>query len=672
MLTSGSKIGGFLIGDLLGKGAMGEVYKGEQLSLKRPVAIKRIATHLLENEDMVKRFKREAQVLAKVGHPNVVGVIECEEFPDQSGDKHLLLIMELIEGGRSLKAHLGKPIDWRLATCVVRMCADGLAAAFDQHVVHRDIKPDNIMMTHKGIAKLVDFGLAKAAESTALTMQAAPMGTPLFMSPEACRGEEIGHAGDLYSLGVSWWFMLVGQYPFQAANLHGLLYKHISEPLPPPTGLFDHVPPPIVKLVYQCLAKDAADRPSSAQRLVEAIESLPAQGLLIPRDARELIAAGSGGPSPGGATTAATLVSGKVDQTAATVVGGNASPNDATAATALANAGRTVAADLSPQGAVAATVVANLGPQPSAATANTIISPSTAAAQAATIVQTTQAPAPSGKGGLIAGVVVAVLALGGAAAWFATRSPAEPAPKPADPLVATASTTATPPPKPVMAPVVVPVTGVQTTTPTPVGEAPKPVAAPDPVQTTPTVAAVVTPPPEPPKPIETPKPVEPKSEPPKPVIEPQAEPTKPVVADPPKPVIEPQADPPKPVEQPKPEPPKPIEAPKPEPPKPIDTSAFDQALSAKNWKAAKSAADALPAPAQSDAQTKLSKAASAQLKSTMLAARPLVANKQYAEAAKMLTADIDAFSVADAPTQDIYRKLAVSVRQAAQEAQENP
>ncbi len=157
MLTSGSKIGGFLIGDLLGKGAMGEVYKGEQLSLKRPVAIKRIATHLLENEDMVRRFKREAQVLAKVGHPNVVGVIECEEFPDAQGEKHLLLIMELIEGGRSLKSHLGKPIDWRLATCVIRMCADGLAAAFDHQVVHRDIKPDNIMLTHKGIAKLVDF-----------------------------------------------------------------------------------------------------------------------------------------------------------------------------------------------------------------------------------------------------------------------------------------------------------------------------------------------------------------------------------------------------------------------------------------------------------------------------------------------------------------------------------
>ncbi len=235
------------------------------------------------------------------------------------------------------------------------------------------------------------------------------------------------------------------------------------------------------------------------------------------------------------------------------------------------------------------------------------------------------------------------------------RSPAEPAAKPADPPITTAATTSTPPPKPVMAPVVIATPGVQTTTPpAPVGEAPKPVAAPDPAPVTPTVAAVVPPPAEPPKPVETPKPVEPKT-------------------DPPKPVVEPKAEPPKPVEVAKPvEPPKPIEAPKPEPPKPIDTSAFDQALAAKNWKGAKAAADALPAPAQSDAQARLSKAASAQLKSTMLAARPLVANKQYAEAAKMLTADIDAFSVADAPTQDIYRKLAVSVRQAAQEAQENP
>ena len=611
MLTSGSKIGGFLIGGLLGKGAMGEVYRGEQLSLKRPVAIKRIATHLIENEDMVRRFKREAQVLAKVGHPNVVGVVECEEFADETGAKHLLLIMELIEGGRSLKSHLGKPIDWRLATTVVRMCADGLAAAYDQHVVHRDIKPDNIMLTSKGIAKLVDFGLAKAAESTALTMQAAPMGTPLFMSPEACRGEEIGHAGDIYSLGVSWWYMLVGKYPFEAANLHGLLYKHISEALPPPTGLFDHVPAPIVKLVYQCLEKDAANRPASALKLVEAIESLPAEGLLLPRDARELVGAGIAGAATGGSTTKATMVSdGKVDRTAATIVGGGATATRAQEATApTAVPARTVSGDLSPHGAVAATVVANLGPSSLAAT-----------------VPTPAPVKPAGKGGLIAAVVVAVLVLGGAGAWFATR----PADVPARPLA-----TVAPPPQPIEEPK---------------AEPPKPI-----------VAVAI-----PPKPVE-----QPKVEPPKPVEQPTAEPT----------VATPPPEPPKPVEQPKPEPtvatpppepPKPVEQPKPEQPKPIDTSAFDAALAAKKWPEAKSAADALPKPANDDANLKLSKAANSQLIATMKAAKTLYDGEKYHEASTLLAGDVAVAPYADKAVREKFILLAKLVRETAKQAQENP
>ena len=621
MLTSGSKIGGFLIGDLLGKGAMGEVYRGEQLSLKRPVAIKRIATHLLENEDMVRRFKREAQVLAKVGHPNVVGVVECEEFPDETGAKHLLLIMELIEGGRSLKTHLGKPIDWRLATTVVRMCADGLAAAYDQHVVHRDIKPDNIMLTGKGIAKLVDFGLAKAAESTALTMQAAPMGTPLFMSPEACRGEEIGHAGDIYSLGVSWWYMLVGKYPFEAANLHGLLYKHISEALPSPTGLFDNVPAPIVKLVYQCLEKDAANRPASAIKLVEAIESLPAQGLLLPRDARELIGAGHGSTSPGGATTKATMVAGPVNRSAATIIGGSATSKaqEATAPTAVPNnPAMTVTGDLSPRGAVAATVVANLGPQgPPSAVAATVPTPA-------------PVKKPASSGGLIAGVVVAVLVLGGAGAWFATRS--------SDAPVA-------------------------------VKPGPKPVEQPKPEPVKPVVAVV----PEPPKPVDLPKAeppksvvaiVEtPKSEPPKPVEQPKPEPPKPVVAA----VETPKSETPKPVET-----PKPLETPKAEPPRPVDTSAFNTALAAKDWKAAKSAADALPEAARGDANLKLSKAANAQLIATMKAAKTLFDSEKFLEASTLLAAEVAVAPYADKAVREKFIQLAKLVRDTAKQAQENP
>ncbi len=633
MLTPGAKIGGFLIGDLLGKGAMGEVYKGEQLSLKRPVAIKRIAGHLLENEDMVRRFKREAQVLAKVGHPNVVGVIDCEEFLDAAGEKHLLLIMELIEGGRSLKAHLGKPIDWRLATSVIRMCADGLAAAYEQQVVHRDIKPDNIMMTRKGIAKLVDFGLAKAAESTALTMQAAPMGTPLFMSPEACRGEEVGHAGDLYSLGVSWWFMLTGKYPFDAANLHGLLYKHISEPLPPPTGLFDHVPGPIVALVYQCLEKDAAKRPASAVKLVEAIESLPGQGLLMPRDARELIGAGDSRTHVGGGTTGATAVAGNVDRSAATLISSTAAgvkANEATAPTAFAQNHATVGADLSPTGAVAATVVTNLGQQSA----------------------TTAAPAAAGgKSGLIMAVIVVVLALGGVGAWFATRQSAPTAP--VQPL----------------APQTLPTVAVKPAEQVKPTEQVKPAESVKP----PTVVAAVpiVPPTAPPaaaEPVTQPKP-QTASEPPKPV-EPTVAATPVPQAEPPKPVVEAAkpVEPPKPTEQ-----TKPVELPKPpEAPKAVDTSAFDSALAGKDWKAAKAASDVLPDPARAETAARLAKGANGHLVATMKAAKVQYEAQQFQEAFATLAADVPVTAYADKPIRDQFVKLANLVRDTAKQAQEQP
>ncbi len=469
------------------------------------------------------------------------------------------------------------------------------------------------------------------------------MGTPLFMSPEACRGEEIGHAGDLYSLGVSWWFMLTGQYPFQAANLHGLLFKHISDPLPPPTGLFDNVPEPIVKLVYQCLEKDAAKRPASALRLVEAIEALPAQGLLIPRDARELIGAGSHSTIAGGGTTAATAVAGKIDRTAATIIGGAQQ-----AATAAPPANRTMAADLSPQGAVAATVVANL---------NTAQPQATAAA----------APAPAKKSGagLAIAAVVAVLVLGGAGAWFALRpAPPAPAPAPTPTPVATVQ-----PPKPdlavVPAPIPLPVqpassnAALPTANTTPVADPPKPVEAPKPV------VAAVAPPTDPPKPVEEPKPAVAA------VVAPPVEPVKPV--EPPKPV-----DPPKPVEAPKPiEAPapveaKPVEPPKPEPPKAIDTSAFDTALSARDWKAAKSAANALPEPARTDATQKLTKAANAQLVATMRAAQPIFKEGKFAESAAMLAKDMGTVEYADKQIRDTFVSLAKSIRQAAKEAQENP
>ena len=145
MLTEGSTIGGLVIGELLGRGAMGEVYRAEQVSLRRPVAVKRIAEHLIDDESVVGRFEREAQCIARVNSPNVLGVYEFGKFTDQDGAEHWLLVMELVEGGCNARELMREGLDWRQATSIILQVAEGLAVAAEHGIVHRDIKLDNIM-----------------------------------------------------------------------------------------------------------------------------------------------------------------------------------------------------------------------------------------------------------------------------------------------------------------------------------------------------------------------------------------------------------------------------------------------------------------------------------------------------------------------------------------------
>ncbi len=307
MIPNGTRIGGLLIEGLLGRGAMGEVYLATQVSLKRPVAVKRIAEHLANDVDNVARFEREAQCIARIQAPNVVGVYEFGQYADAGGNAHYLLVMELVEGGASLKKYMTEPLDWRLASSVALQAAEGLAAAAEQGVVHRDIKPDNIMMTRKGVAKLTDFGLAKAVDSTSMTMGGTLLGTPSYMPPEACRGEPTDFRGDLYSLGATWFHMLAGRTPFQAENTMAMLRAHLDEPVPDIALLNPAVPEPIAALVRRCLAKRPDDRPASAQQLANELIALVGQGLYVPHAVPELVghAHGTGADH----TTIATLVS---------------------------------------------------------------------------------------------------------------------------------------------------------------------------------------------------------------------------------------------------------------------------------------------------------------------------------------------------------------------------
>ncbi len=470
MLTQGQRIGGFLVHDLLGRGAMGEVYRAEQLSLKRPVAIKRIAEHLLEREDALKRFEREAQTLARVNSPYVVSVYEFGQFSAEDGSKHWLLVMELVEGATSLRKAINGPMDWRLATSVVWQAAQGLAAAAEREVVHRDIKPDNIMLTTKGVAKLTDFGLAKAMDATGLTIAQVGMGTPLFMAPEAWEGEFCPQS-DLYSLGISWFQLLTGNAPFKGDTFPALMRAHQTQPPPNPLTLIDTVPEAVVKLCYRCLEKKPADRPSSAAELVAAIDALNATGLMLPRTVKELVAKANGNEGRTlmiGSDTRATMVAGGGTAAGAsdarTVVDSspaNLPPVDRNAAT-IAQTPPVVAPGRPPVSATAAPTIVGTAAaatvwqptQPSVQAGVPATAPSTAqgATAPSTAVPVTGPSAPATKRGapvgLIVGVAVLVLAAA-AGTWFALGSKEKPAakPEPGNGVAAAGNTAKDPAPK---------------------------------------------------------------------------------------------------------------------------------------------------------------------------------------------------------------------------------
>jgi len=291
MLQPGVVLGGIRIDSLLGRGAMGEVYLGQQLSLKRPVAVKRIAEHLLGNEEAIGRFAREAQCVARIQSPHVVAVHDFMRVQDEQGGEHALLVMELVDGGSSLRALLatrGQAFDWRTASALILHAAEGLAAAAEHGVVHRDIKPDNVMVTRKGVAKIADFGLAKSVDSSAMTLEGTVMGTPLYLPPEACRGQAVDARGDLYSLGCTWFHLLAGRPPFQAASTVALLRAHLDDVPPDLRSLASGVPEAIAALVHRLLAKDPAQRLPSAQALVDELHALAAQGITFPRTVPEL------------------------------------------------------------------------------------------------------------------------------------------------------------------------------------------------------------------------------------------------------------------------------------------------------------------------------------------------------------------------------------------------
>ncbi|WP_214415982.1 serine/threonine-protein kinase [Sphaerisporangium fuscum] len=246
----------------LGRGGMGEVWQAWDEILDRPVAVKLLLAGVLDSSAAA-RFRQEAQATARLNHANVVAVHDFGE-----ADGRLFLIMEMIKG-QSLAHHLAVtgPLPPDEVINIGAQTAAGLAAAHRQGVIHRDIKPGNLLLTADGTVKVVDFGIARLADqaTAALTGTGLIVGTSSYLAPERALGRDAGPASDIYSLGCVLYELLVGCPPFQADTSAALLYQHVQIAPAPPRHLRAGVPPGLDDLLMRLLAKDPLTRPSAEQ-----------------------------------------------------------------------------------------------------------------------------------------------------------------------------------------------------------------------------------------------------------------------------------------------------------------------------------------------------------------------------------------------------------------------
>ena len=250
----------------IGKGGMAEVWCARDERLQRPVAVKFLAPQFHDDPEFLVRFFSEAQSVARLNHANVVDVLDFGDFEDRP-----YLVMEYVGGG-SLADVTGEPLLPERASEIVGEAARGAGAAHALGLVHRDIKPGNILMTDDGRAKLADFGIASSTSSEKLTATGQAIGSPHYISPEQASGLGCGPASDVYSLGVVLYELLTGRPPFDADNVTAIAIAHVDRAPTPPSQLVPDLAPALDDLVMRCLAKDPEDRFADGSALAAALE----------------------------------------------------------------------------------------------------------------------------------------------------------------------------------------------------------------------------------------------------------------------------------------------------------------------------------------------------------------------------------------------------------------
>ena len=267
------QIPGFQMLGKLGAGAMATVFKARQLSLDRTVAIKVLPKKLSENREFVDRFYKEGRAAARLNHNSIVQAIDVGE----AGGYHYF-VMEYVEGHTvSDEISDGAPMSEAEALEIVMQVARALEHAHERGLIHRDVKPKNIMLTKDRVAKLADMGLARETRDVELAVSEAgrAYGTPYYISPEQIRGDvDIDARADIYSLGATFYHMVTGKVPFQGPTPSSVMHKHLKEPLKPP----DHINPALTagtaEVVEVMMAKKRSDRYASAKNLLVDLQAI--------------------------------------------------------------------------------------------------------------------------------------------------------------------------------------------------------------------------------------------------------------------------------------------------------------------------------------------------------------------------------------------------------------
>jgi len=284
----GKTVGKYKIVEKIGEGGMGIVYKGIQISLKRPVAMKMLPQNLALDKDFVTRFKQEALSVAKLNHRNIIQVYDTEQL-----EGNYFIIMEYIEGetlDELLKRKKALPLDFTLE--ILQQVGMALSYAHKHGVVHRDVKPGNIMIAADGSIKVMDFGIAKVQDSSVKTKTGMSIGTPEYMSPEQVKGTGVDSKSDMYAFGVLSYRMLAGELPFKGKDPFATAYKHLHEDIPSPRAKNPKISPETEEMVLKCMKKDKNQRYQDMNDVIQLLKRLlhqptPTDGktVAIPGDA---------------------------------------------------------------------------------------------------------------------------------------------------------------------------------------------------------------------------------------------------------------------------------------------------------------------------------------------------------------------------------------------------